>query len=279
MPTFPTPEPITLRLKLNSGEAHLSAGPRTETEVEVLPTNPSHTPDVETAEHTAVHHRDGVVVIEAPDDRRFGRTGSVRVRVSLPEGSAIRGSVASADVHVDGQVGAVEMHSASGDLHIDHAGDVTVQTASGDVFCRQVDGEAKVQTASGDLQIATVSGRAQVSTASGDARLDEVIGDLRLQGASGDLQVGTVGGSVEAKTASGDVRIGSVRQGEVSVDAASGDIQVGVAEGTTAWLELSSLSGDVTSALDEADEPGDSQLTVSVPARTLSGNISIVRAH
>ncbi|MEQ4206311.1 DUF4097 family beta strand repeat-containing protein [Actinopolymorpha sp. B9G3] len=279
MPTFPTPEPITLRLKLNSGEAHISAGPRTETEVEVLPSNPSNSRDVETAQHTAVEHRDGVVVVEAPDDRSFGRTGSITVRVSFPDGSAVRGSVASADVGADGRLGAVELHSASGDLRIDHAGDVTIQTASGDVFCRQVDGDAKVQTASGDLQIATVAGRAQLSTASGDARLDDVGGDLRLQAASGDLQVGTIGGSVDAKTASGDVRIGSVRQGEASVDAASGDIQVGIAAGTAAWLDLSSLSGDVSSALDQADEPDDSELTVSVRARTLSGDISIVRAR
>jgi hypothetical protein len=278
MPTFPTPEPITLRLKVSSGDVRINAAARTETEVEVRPSNPSSSADVETAQHTVVEHRDGVVVIEAPDERGFGRKGSIDVRVDLPEGSAVRGSVASADFGADGRLGAVEVNSASGDVRIDQAGDLTIQTASGDVFCRQSDGDAKVQTASGDLRIATVAGRAQVSTASGDASVDEVGGDLRLQAASGDLQVGAVAGSVEAKTASGDVRIGSVRQGEVSADAASGDIQVGIAAGTAAWLDLSSLSGDVNSALDQADDPGDSELTVSVRARTLSGDISIVRA-
>jgi DUF4097 and DUF4098 domain-containing protein YvlB len=278
MPTFPTPEPISLRLRLNSGDVRINAGPRAETEVEVQPSNPSRSADIEAAQHTTVEHQDGVVTIEAPRDRELGRDGSIDVRVSLPEASAVRGAVASADVAADGRLGAVELNSASGDVRLDHTGDLTLQTASGDVFCRRSDGEAKVQTASGDLRIATVTGRAQVSTASGDVRLDEVGGDLRLQAASGDLQIGTVGGSVEVKTASGDVRIAAVRQGDVSADAASGDIQVGIAAGTAAWLDLSSLSGGVHSTLDQSEEPSDSDLTVSVRARTLSGDISIVRA-
>jgi DUF4097 and DUF4098 domain-containing protein YvlB len=280
MPTFTTPDPITLRFRLSSGEIRVQASARNETEVEVLPSNSSRSEDVQAASETLVEQRDGTVVVEVPENgRRFGRSASVDIRVALPEGSNLRGTVASADLTADGRYGDVEVTSASGDLRIDEVAGLSVTTASGDVFIRAVDGDARMQTASGDISVPKVGGRAQVSTASGDVDLGDVGGDVRLQGASGDLQVHTAGGSVETKTASGDVKIGSVRQGDVSADAASGDIEIGVAAGTAAWLDVSSLSGDVHSSLDQAGEPGSDEATVSVRARTLSGDISIVRAH
>ena len=67
MPTFTTPDPITLRFKLSSGEIRIQASARTETEVEVLPSDSSRSADVEAARETVVEHRDGTVVIEAPE--------------------------------------------------------------------------------------------------------------------------------------------------------------------------------------------------------------------
>ncbi len=278
MPTFTTPDPITLRFKLSSGEIRIQASARTETEVEVLPSDSSRSADVEAARETVVEHRDGTVVIEAPENRS-GRSASVDVRVALPEGSHLRGTVASADLTADGRYGDVEVTSASGDLRVDQTASLTITTASGDVYVHGVERDAKLQTASGDISVPRVGGRAQVATASGDVNLGDVGGDVRLQAASGDLLVEKAGGSVDTKTASGDVRIGSVHHGEVSADAASGDIQIGVAAGTAAWLDVSSMSGDVHSALDQTGEPAGNDSTVSVRARTLSGDISIVRAR
>lgn len=279
MPTFSTPAPITLRFRLASGEIEISASDRQDTEVEVRPSNPNRSEDVEAAANTRVDQRDGTILIEAPEDHRSHRSPSLDIRVALPRGSHLRGSVASADVRASGQLGDVEINSASGDVQIEDAGQVTLQSASGDLFVRRADGDAKVQSASGDIALPTVGGSAQVSTASGDVELGEVAGDVRLQAASGDLQLRSADGSVEVKTASGDVNVGSVRQGEVSADAASGDIQIGVAAGTAAWLDVSSLSGDVRSALDQSDEPDAAERTVAIRARTLSGDISVVRAR
>ncbi len=280
MPSFSTPEPVSLRFKLTSGDIRIEGSARQDTEVEVRPANPSKSADVEAADNTVVEHRDGTIVIEAPDERRsFGRSGSIDVRVGLPEGSHLRGSVASADVQADGSFGDVEITAASGDVRVERAAALAVQTASGDVFATRASGDAKVQTASGDISLKEVAGNATVSTASGDAQVGDVGGDVRLQAASGDVHVRTVGGSVEAKTASGDVRVGSVRHGEVSADAASGDIEIGIAAGVAAWLDVTSLSGDVRSSLDQSGEPDGSEETVAVRARSLSGDISIVRAR
>ncbi|HZC26898.1 MAG TPA: DUF4097 family beta strand repeat-containing protein [Actinopolymorphaceae bacterium] len=281
MPTFQTPEPVTLRVRLSSGDLHVTASARTDTEVEVRPGNERRSEDVEAAQNTLVEHRNGTIVIEMPDGgrRSFGRSPSIDVRVGLPEGSHLRGAVASADVTVDGRAGDVEITSASGDVRLDRTADLVVQTASGDFFGREVDGDAKAQTASGDISLLKVAGEARLSTASGDAELNEAGGDVRLQSASGDLHLGRAGGSVEVKTASGDVRVDVIHQGEFTGESASGDIHVGIAAGTAAWLDVSSLSGDVRSALDQSGEPGGDEQRVSVRARTLSGDITVARAR
>ncbi|WP_020578535.1 DUF4097 family beta strand repeat-containing protein [Actinopolymorpha alba] len=283
MPTFATPEPISLRVKLASGDLTIDASARNETEVEVRPGNPNKSVDVEAAANTLVEHRDGTIVIEAPEDRDrtrwFGSTPSLHIRVALPKGSHLRGSTASADVRATGRLGDVEVNTASGDLRLEEAAALTAQTASGDVIGRQIVGDAKVQTASGDVSIREIHGQAMVSTASGDVQLGQVHSLLRLQTASGDATVDAAHDSVETTTASGDVRIGSVQRGQVAANGASGDIRIGVQKGTAAWLDVSSLSGDVRSALDEADQPGDTEETVEIRARTLSGDITISRAR
>ena len=70
----------------------------------------------------------------------------------------------------------------------------------------------------------------------------------------------------------------AVIAGTTQIDSASGDIWLGVAPGTTAWLEVQSLSGDVTSELQSAGAPDEDAPTVSIQARTLSGDVAIRRA-
>jgi DUF4097 and DUF4098 domain-containing protein YvlB len=281
MPTFATPSPIDLRINIASGSINVDAGAVTDTEVEVEPHNPSRSEDVQAAEGTTVHFADGRLVIDGPEknDRKwFGRSGSVRVRVNLPEGSNVRVKTASAGLHGSGRFGDTELNTASGDLQVEHVTSLRAECASGDVNCRTVDGDARVSTASGAVTIERVGGNADASSASGDARVGEVGGDLRLSTASGDASVDVAHGSVTGKSASGDLRVGRVERGRVSVDGASGDVFLGVASGTAAWLDVTSLSGDVASQLDQSDQPSDGELTVEIRVRTLSGDVVISRA-
>lgn len=69
-----------------------------------------------------------------------------------------------------------------------------------------------------------------------------------------------------------------MRSGTVEIDSASGDILIGVAGGTAAWLDVHSLSGDITSELEGADAPDEDAPTVTIRGRTLSGDVAIRRA-
>lgn len=279
MQTFNTPQPVALTIRFAGGSLQVLAEGRGTTSVEISPANPNSAADVEHAEATTVEQRGDEIVIIAPDTKRwFGRTPKLDVKVAAPTNSGLTAFVESADVRLRGRLGDVDVNSASGDVRFEHAATLTVSTASGDVWGDSVDGDGRVKTASGDVRLTEVKGTGEVTTASGDIQLQRVNGDVNLRSASGDATVGVVGGSVAAKTASGDIRVDSVTTGSVEVDSASGDVWLGVAHGTAAWLEVQSLSGDVTSELQASDDPGDDAPSVAIRARTLSGDVAIRRA-
>lgn len=279
MHTFTTPQPVALTVRFAGGSLQVLAEERDTTTVEVRPANGTNSADAEHAAATTVEQRGNEIVVIAPDTKRwFGRTPKLDITVAAPSESALAAFVESADVRLHGRLGGVDVNSASGDVRVDHADTLTVSTASGDIWADMVAGDARVKTASGEVRFSDVGGSADASTASGDMQLKRVGGDVALRSASGDASVGPVGGSLTAKTASGDIRIESVAIGTVEIDSASGDVLVGVADGTAAWLEVQSLSGDVHSELEASEAPADDAPTVTVRARTLSGDITIRRA-
>jgi hypothetical protein len=223
--------------------------------------------DIEALDSAAEQNLDDVEVqvlgsrlrVVAPERRLF-RSGSFAVRVTAPSGTAARVAAASADADLTGDLGKVEVTSASGDCVVESCTDLQLRTASG------------------DARVGTVSGRAVVGTASGDLRVESVGAGLEARTASGDVEVGSAGGDVGVTTASGDVEIDRVSGGRVGVKTVSGDVSIAVAPGLKVWLDLSSLSGRMDSHLDaeSAGDDGPAQLNLSV--RTVSGDQRILRA-
>jgi DUF4097 and DUF4098 domain-containing protein YvlB len=283
MTTFTTPGPAALTVRFAAGRLVVNAvdgdGSAATTTVDVRPANPDSTTDVEHAAATLVEQRGDTIEVIAPSTKGwFGRSPRLDIRAAVPSHSRVDADVKSADVELLGQFGRVSITTASGDMSVGHAAELSARTASGDLACRSVGGDATVTTASGDARLDAVAGSAQVSTASGDVAVGRVDGDARVRTASGDVGLNHTGGSVSARTASGDVRVASVRSGTVQIDSASGDVEIGVATGTAAWLDVQSLSGSVSSDLDAADAPGDDAATVSIHAHTLSGDVHVRRA-
>ena len=195
----------------------------------------------------------------AVPERRLWRTPRFAVRVTVPRGTATRVAVASADTELRGELGSVELTAASGDGFVEHCSDLQVRSASG------------------GTRIGTVTGSATIGTASGDVRVESIGAGLRVRTASGDVEVGAAGGEVSVSTASGDVGIDRLAGGSVRVKTASGDITLGVVPGLRVWLDLSSVSGRMESALvDDAAGGGAAQLTLSV--RSVSGDQRIRRS-
>ena len=66
MPTYDTPEPISVSLELGVGDIRITASDRTDTVVDVRPSDPASEADVTAAEQTRVEFADGRLSIKAP---------------------------------------------------------------------------------------------------------------------------------------------------------------------------------------------------------------------
>jgi Putative adhesin len=201
-----------------------------------------------------------------------------RLEIVQPKTSGWRRGRDSLDVTVKAPAGSrCTVRTASGDVScVGELSELEARTASGDVTAASVSGAAAVNTASGHAWLDTVGGALTVRTASGEVRLRRAGGDVAVTTASGDVHLGAVGGSAEVQTASGDVEIGTIRAGEANVKTISGYTSVGVARGAEVYLDLSSLTGDISSQLEETG--GGEGVGLRVICRSVSGDIRIGRA-
>jgi DUF4097 and DUF4098 domain-containing protein YvlB len=191
-----------------------------------------------------IEMRRNQIVIELERKKLFGVRGDYRLVVTAPDGMQVDAQTASADFEARGRFA-----------------DVSVDTASADVSIGHVDGRLEVNTASGDVDV------------------DFVGGDVRVNSASGDVNVGEAEHDVRVRTASGDVTLRSVVRGRVDVQSASGDVQVGIRQGSSVYIDASSMSGDMTSELPVSDTPPASDgPSVDFRARTMSGDVTVRRA-
>ena len=261
MPTFDTPQPITARIESAAGHVRLTASDRSDTVVQVRPSDASHAADVRAAERTRVDLMGDTLNVSVGRWGPFGaRTGAVEITVELPSRSRLDISVASAYVQADGDYASCRLASASGDLNVAH-----------------VEGHIEADTASGRIAVDAARGNGSISTASGDATIGELEGDLKFDAASGRLSVERLRGSLRARTASGRIAVATGFHGEISVRTASGDVGVGVAAGTAARLDIITGSGVVTQDMRPSDAPAEGDAALVVNVRTASGDVAVRR--
>jgi hypothetical protein len=282
MPTFDTPQPISVTVDLGVGDLRIAASDRTDTIVEVRPSDPAKQADVTAAEQTRVEYTGGRLLIKAPKNWRQytfrGGGESIDVQVELPAGSQLRGETGVAALRCQGRLGECRYKTGVGDIQVDQAGAVQLRTGVGDITVERAGGDAELTTGSGSLRIDGVDGTAVVKNSNGDTWIGRVTGDLRVNAANGRISVDRASGTVAAKSANGDVRLGEVAHGAVVAQTAFGKVEIGVRDGVAAWLDLNTRFGTVRNDLDTADRPGAGEEAVEVRARTSFGDITIHRA-
>ena len=256
---FPGSDPIEAFINLSAGSVAVTAEPVEATTVSLLPSKHSEDEDQVISE-VKVSFEDGRLEISGPKSLGLRRHSALDLTVRMPAQSRCTVRTASADVSCLGSLAELDARTASGDvMAASVSGSAQVNTASGDVWLEDVAADVRVQTASGDLSLLRAGGRVSVNTASGD------------------VKVGVADNSVNARTASGDVRLDSIRAGDTEVNTVSGDVAIAVAAGTGVYLDLSSMTGDIRSQLDE-EPAGSDDVPLQVSCRTVSGDIRIARA-
>jgi hypothetical protein len=282
MPTYDTPDPISLTFDLGVADINIVAGDRTDTVVEVRPSDPSSRADVTAAEQTRIELVDGRLSVRAPKDwRRYTPRGgreSVDVEIALPAGSHVDGEAGVADLHSAGRLGELRYKVGAGEIRLDETGPLTIQTGAGNISVERADGAADIKTGSGAIEVGGVEGAAKVKNSNGNTWIGDVAGELRANAANGRIAVDRARAAVQARTAHGDVLLGVVARGAVVAETSFGRVDIGVADGVPAWLDLNTKFGNVSNELEAVARPEPGDEAVEIRARTSFGDIAVRRA-
>jgi hypothetical protein len=282
MPTYDTPSPISVSVELGVGDLTIEAADRTDTVVEVRPTNPDRKGDVAAAEQTRVEYAAGRLLVRAPKTwkqyKPFGAgNDSVTVRIAVPSGSDVQSDTAVCALRGTGRVGRMSHKTGVGEVHLDETGPLHLKTGAGDVSVAKSVGPVEVTTGTGSIHLGDVDGPAVVKNSNGDTWISTVTGDAKVNSANGRITVGHAHSGVNARSANGDITLAEVRSGTVHATTAAGRVDVGVLDGVAAWLDLDTRFGAIRSELDAAERPPSLDGTVEVHASSSFGDVMVHR--
>jgi len=285
---FNTPSPIAVALDLYVADVRFAVSDRTDTTVEVRPSDPNKAADIKAAENTRVEYDDATrtlsIVSRKPRNRFVNfsskRPESIDVVIQLPTDSDVRGEADLGDFQADGMLGTVALKTDLGAVRLAETGPLNVRNGVGAITVEGVSGPAEVHTGSSDIRIGAVDGTADVSTGNGKVRVALVTGPANVKATNGSVAVDRALSDITAANSNGEVWIGEVVRGKVSATSKNGSVEVGVREGSAAWLELNTDVGRVYNELasSNAPEAGDPADKVEVRASTKLGDVTIRRA-
>jgi DUF4097 and DUF4098 domain-containing protein YvlB len=285
---FSTPSPIAVALDLYVADVRFAVSDRTDTVVEVRPSDPDKAADVKAAENTRVEYDDATrtlgIVSRKPRNRFVNfsskRPESIDVVIQLPTDSDVRGEASLGDFQADGMLGTVLLKTDLGAVRLAETGPLNVRNGAGAVTVEGVSGSAEVHTGSGDIRIGAVDGTADVSAGNGKVRVGVFIGSAKVKCSNGSVSVDRALSDIAAHNSNGEVRIGEVARGKVSATSKNGSVEVGVREGSAAWLELNTDVGRVYNELASSDAPAADEPVdkVEIRASTKLGDVTIRRA-
>ena len=143
MPAFETPEPILATIEVTVGDLRIAARDRTDTVVEVRPSDPSHEPDVRAAEQTRVEMTSDGLLVKGPKQRGlplFGKPGSVDVSVDVPAGSRLRADAGVAALRSTGRLADCRAKIGAGEIDLESTGPADLTIGAGGISIGVVSG-------------------------------------------------------------------------------------------------------------------------------------------
>jgi DUF4097 and DUF4098 domain-containing protein YvlB len=187
--------------------------------------------------------------------------------------------------------GSTNLASGQVRVRLPAGGGIDVQTQSGDIHVRELGGAAHVRSLSGDISVTGAVG-ADVRTVSGDTSI-EGTGAMRIKTVSGDMDLRLSGAAttVELESTSGDVRwSGSCGAGcRLSASTVSGDLSLALDGKSSFRFTFQSYSGELADGLGlqvtrSADRRRGADLEGryakgegSVDCRTFSGDARLIK--
>jgi DUF4097 and DUF4098 domain-containing protein YvlB len=198
MPTYATPQPISVEVDLEVGDLTFVASDRSDTVVAVTPTDPNNDASVQAAGRVRVAYSSGTLEIKqsVPWHHKFSRNPKPRlvsIVVELPADSHVRGKTNLGTVSTQGRLGAFEFTLDCGDFRL-----------------AEVTDGLRVKGSAGSIEVQRAHADVDAKTSTGSIRIAEVIrGTVELATSLGEIEVGVRQGSavnVDARTKLGRVR-------------------------------------------------------------------------
>lgn len=280
MRTFPTPTPLAVTVEANFAEVRIVASDRSDTVVDVRPTDPDDRAHVQVAEATRVELLGDQLHVISPKPSLMARilnSPSLDIAISLPTGSSVRADLGAGNVAATGRLGRCVVTTGAGNVRLADTGALDVRTGSGDITVGAVVGDVTLVTPAGHTQIASATGNVTINNGSTGPRIGRVGGDLQVRAGHGRIEVESVAGSVDARTAHGAVVIGVAAGSEVDLKTSHGDLEVGVPDGRAVWLDLDTKYGRVDSEFVPTTDAPPAGGSVRIVGRTSYGDIRIRR--
>lgn len=279
MPTFSTPEPVSARIDLAAADVRVIASDRSDTVVEVRPSDSAREPDVKAAGQTTVEYTAAGLLIRGPKRTlSLRKLGYVDVTVELPAGSHIEADAGVGALRFAGRLGKCRAKIGAGDVEVDQAGPVDLHSGAGAITVDHVAGHAEITTGSGRLRVSHIDGSAVIKNSNGETWVGDVAGELRVNAGNGTVAVGQAGADVTASSGNGEIRVDDLTRGSASLKTGYGEIQFGVHAGTAAKVDAYTRFGNVRNSMDAAESPEPSDEVLEVHARTNFGDIVIRRS-
>ena len=281
MPEFDTPDPIAITVDVFVGKVTVIASNRADTVVDIRPSDPAKKEDVRAAQEAQVDFAVGALTVKGPTGwkmyvpPRAIRTPSIDVTIEAPAGSRLHGTAHLCRFLVTGELGRCEIKTSLGDLQLEKAGPLELQTSGGNITVDQAVSGASITTSTGIVRIREIGGSAVVKNSNGDSIIREVAGDLQVNSANGNITVDRPHGSVTARTANGSIRIGNALRGNLRLETSVGELEVGIHQDSAAYLDVLAKTGSVQNQMEPAGPPAGKEETVHVYARSSVGNIII----
>lgn len=278
MPSFDTPEAISVTAYVYTGSIQFTASDRHDTVVELRPRDPKRDLDVRATGQTEVTCANGTLTVRTPKANLIGRSGTVDITVELPAGSKIDVTGVGANVLGEGRLGEARVKVSAGDVRLGTTGPLKLTASHGSITVDRVEGAAEITSSTGSLRVGLVDGPAVLKNSHGTTTVGVATGELRVRGANGDIEIRRAEDSITAAIAHGALRVDEVARGTVQLETNYGSIDIGIRQGTAAWLDVSSNFGQVRNTLTASEAPEQTEDTVKVRARTRYGDIGIRRA-